>query len=131
MQAGWFYGRNLDARKELEVFYQDQTQGGVEEIRTDEVATGIRNQINDARHGAIGGLGVLYRLGNLYAGLEVNYKYGFNNLTNGANRFQNQVLVTGYYDVLDDLEASHVEFLIQLVFPLKYSLSSDVKLIND
>ncbi len=52
--------------------------------------------------GSIGGIGVTYRFKRSKLGIESNFKYGFFNIADTQNRFNNSQITGKYYDTPDD-----------------------------
>ena len=59
--------------------------------------------------------------------LDINYRYGLNNITDRANRFSDNRLA-GAGDALDDLSIDNLSMNLGVLFPLRFiskNFSSD------
>ncbi len=83
---------------------------------------GIKRQFNTANIGLWLGAGLGYELSpaGLRLQVEVNYRFGLNNLVDEAHRFDNKELMFSYYDVFDDMKLRNWDLSVKLVLPLSY-----------
>lgn len=70
--------------------------------------------------GIIGGGGVSFDINFFRIGLDCNYRYGLNNVTNRKNRLEEQSMINGFYDVIDDMKLQNIEFTLHCTTPLDY-----------
>ncbi len=64
--------------------------------------------------GLMAGLGITYKFKRTKIGLESNFRYGFNNITNTKNRYNNNQITGKSYDAPDDIKL--MDFSISLVY---------------
>ena len=76
-----------------------------------------------------GGGGIGYTIGNARFSLEINYRLGMNNITKEKTRYSNYSLVTGAYDVLDNMRLRNLELSLSFVMPLKFITSGNFRAI--
>ncbi|QCK15359.1 hypothetical protein [Mangrovivirga cuniculi] len=120
VQGGFYYSRLIDAFKTITTSGTDNVIGNQGNIQTSEESFGVKNQIMDGSIGWIAGIGAAYDIGNIRVSAEINYKSGINNIASSQNRYSNGNTATGYYDVFDDFTLQHIEFNLNLLFPLKF-----------
>jgi hypothetical protein len=70
--------------------------------------------------GIIGGGGVSFDVNFFRIALDCNYRYGFNNVTNRKNRLEEQSMINGFYNVIDDIKLQNIEFTLHCTTPLDY-----------
>lgn len=119
VQGGVFYGRMLKADKNMETESFDAASGAAGTISGHTPVIGAGNLFINTNIGWQAGGGINYDLGSIRLGLEVNYKQGFQNVTDRKNRFADQRM-TGTGDVLDDMKLRSWETAFTLQFPLKF-----------
>jgi len=125
VQAGGYYEFLTDALKKVDSRSIDQASGSDSEINETKLSAGINDRTKKANYGILGGAGFTYNLGNARVGLEVNYRYGLQNLDNGEMKYSDNQLVTGTYDVPDDYSLNNLELSMQVIIPLKFITSKD------
>lgn len=119
VQAGAYYGRLLKADKHMEVESLDIASGAVNPITNTAPSIGAKELFIKSNMGWLVSGGFNYDLGNVRLGLEINYKKGFENVTNRKNRFSDNRMV-GVGDVMDDMKLQSWEAAFTLLFPLKF-----------
>lgn len=125
IQAGGYYSLLTDAIKKVNTTGIDQASGSDAEINVTELSVGIEDRTKKGNYGIIGGVGFTYNMGNARVGLEINYRYGLQNLDHGEMKYVDSQLVTGTYDVPDDYSLNNIELLMQVIIPLKFITSKD------
>ncbi|NMM48193.1 PorT family protein [Flammeovirgaceae bacterium KN852] len=123
IQGGFYYSKLIDAFKTISTTGVDNVTGNSGEIQYSEESFGVKNQLLKGSIGWIAGVGAAYDIGNVRISAEINYKNGLNNIASSQNRFANTDSATGYYDVFDDFTLKHIEFNLNLLFPLKFITS--------
>lgn len=125
VQIGGFYDFLVDAIQNTNISNIDQASGSESEVNISELSTGLNDHFIKSNLGIIGGGGVTYNFGNARFGLEVNYRYGLNNIVDVKNRFNDSQQVTGVYDVQDDLSLRNLAVSLVCLIPLKFITSKD------
>ena len=125
VQIGGYSGYLTDAIKKAKITSVDQASGADREINVTDLSVGVEDRIKKWNYGIIGGIGFTYNVGNARLGLEVNHRYGLQNLDNGGMKFVDNQLITGTYDVPDDFSLSNLELSMQVIIPLKFITSKD------
>jgi hypothetical protein len=125
VQVGGYYGLLTDAIKKVKTANLDRASGADEEKNVTELSVGIDDRIRKNNYGVQGGVGFTWNLGNARFGLEANYQYGLQNLDKSANKYYDNQLLTGVYDVPDDYSLNTIEILLQAIIPLKFITSKE------
>jgi len=125
IQAGGYYGLLTDAIKKVKTTSLDRASGADEEKNITELSVGINDRIRKNNYGVLGGIGFTWNLGNARFGLEANYLYGLQNLDNTTNKYFDNQLLTGVYDVPDDYKLNTIEVVLQAIIPLKFITSKE------
>lgn len=125
IQVGGYYNFLTDAIKKVKNTSIDQASGSDSEINVTELSVGIDDRTKSGDYGVLGGIGFTYNIGNARIGLEVNYRYGLENLDNGGMKYIDNQLVTGSYDVSDDYSLNILELNLMVIIPLKFITSKD------
>ncbi len=125
IQVGGFYDYLVDAIQNTKISNIDQASGAESEVNITGLSAGLNDHFIQSNLGIIGGAGLTYNLGNARFGLEVNYRYGLNNIVNVQNRFDDSQQVTGAFDVQDDLSLRNLEISLVCFIPLKFITSKD------
>jgi hypothetical protein len=116
--AGGYYGWIINASKTV-VTSQLETEG--ENTLTFDGGTqtaGVKAMMAPSWKGLVGGGGISYDVDYVRIGLECNYQFGLDNRNNPNNRFTENRLITGSYDVPDDYQLRNLEFSLVLSMPL-------------
>lgn len=125
IQIGGYYSFLTDANKNVKTTGIDQASGSDSEINVTELSVGIDDRTKSGDYGVLGGIGFTYNIGNARIGLEVNYRYGLENLDNGGMKYIDNQLITGSYDVSDDYNLNILELNLMVIIPLKFITSKD------
>lgn len=118
VHGGAYYGRLLNAVKEVDVAGQDNASGATEEFNGATSTLGIDDQYVKSQYGIIAGGGISLALGPANFELGVDYRVGMNNIVNENNRFSDNTLVSGSYDILDDMKLRNLSFSMGVIFGL-------------
>ena len=129
VQLGGFYGKLLKGLKEIDIRQTDMAARSENELEAIQQTEDITDLLLQNHLGIIGGGGIGYTIGNARFSLEVNYKLGMNNITKEETRYANYSLVTGAYDVLDNMKLRNIELSLSFVMPLKFITSGNFKAI--
>ena len=129
VQLGGFYGRLLKGLKEIDIRQTDLAAGSENELEAVQQTEDITDLLLQNHIGIIGGGGIGYTIGNARFSLEINYRLGMNNITKEKTRYSNYSLVTGAYDVLDNMRLRNLELSLSFVMPLKFITSGNFRAI--
>ncbi len=129
VQVGFFYATLINAAKGLTITGNDFASGGGVPITSEEVLIGADDLFIKSSIGAIAGVGVSYDVGNIRLGLDVNYRYGFNNVTDRENRFSENQL-NGAGDALDDIKLQNIAVSFNVLFPMRFLVSSNYRAVD-
>lgn len=129
VQIGGFYGVLTNAIKTADITSVDQASGGVQnqQVEVSSVSNDAKDDYLSNNYGLLAGGGFTYNVGNARVGLEVNYRLGMNTITNTNNRYNDDYLLTGLYDVMDDVKMDNLEISVNLYIPLKFITSKDYR----
>jgi hypothetical protein len=116
VHGGGYYGHLLSALKTVDVSGQDFASGGTEEFNGATSTIGINDQFQSSQFGIIVGGGIGYVMGPASIELGVDYKIGMNKIINGNTRYNDTALISGSYDVLDDVNLKHLSFTFGIIF---------------
>ena len=132
VQGGAWIGWLQGAQKDLATTLEDNTAGGTEPLRVQtEETLGIDALYLKRQTGWIAGAGVAFDLGDVPDNsssslgivrflLSVNYRRGFGDITDPDERFVDRRLLSGAYDVQDDLSLANIEISLSCLFTFKY-----------
>ena len=132
VQGGAWIGWLQGAQKDLATTLEDNTAGGSEPLRVQtEETQGIDALYLKRQTGWLAGGGVAFDLGDVPDNsssslgivrflLGINYRQGFGNITDPDERFVDRRLLSGAYDVQDDLSLSNLEISLSCLFTFKY-----------
>ncbi|NJO03562.1 MAG: PorT family protein [Bacteroidia bacterium] len=129
VQVGAYYATLLNATKQVSVEGTDYASGGVDQFPAEEFSIGADDLFIKSSTGLVGGAGVSYSVGNIRVALDVNYRYGFNNITNAKNRFSENRLA-GIGDALDDVKLRNLSISLSCLFPMRYLISKNYKAVD-
>lgn len=115
LQIGLFYHRIMFANKTLRTDSLPEIPGFNEETEVN-----IKNLTNLYNWGPWVGVGIGYDTGPFQLGIELNYKHGFRNIVNEDHRYENQLLVFGYYDVFDDIKIRNWDLSLKVLLPISF-----------
>lgn len=118
VHGGAFYGRLLNALKEVDVTGQDNASGATEEFNGATSTLGMDDQYVKSQYGIIAGGGISISLGPANFELGVDYKVGLNNIVDENNRFTDNTLISGSYDILDNMTLRNLSFSMGVIFGL-------------
>ncbi|MCK4763150.1 MAG: PorT family protein [Candidatus Aminicenantes bacterium] len=59
-------------------------------------------------------------IGDISLSLEIAYKHGFRNIIDKEQRWQNNELMLGYYDVFDDIKLRTFDISLKIMLPLSF-----------
>jgi len=134
IQAGGYYAFLTNANKTVNATIEDSALGGSGDLTTNSSRLGVNDLFITSNAGLVGGVGVSIDVGNspgdmdgssdlgtVRFTLSVNYRQGLHNVVDVKNRFKDSALVSGNYDVLDDLRFKNIEVSAGVLFTMKYS----------
>lgn len=116
VHGGAFYGKLLNALKKVEVSGQDNASGATEEFNGATSTLGIDDQFLKTQLGIIAGGGVSMSLGPASIELGVDYKIGMSNIIDEDSRFSDNTLISGSYDILDNVKLKNLSFSMGVIF---------------
>ena len=119
VQLGFYYSSLVDANKEVNVSGTDFASGGEDPFQRPALIVGAEDLFINSSTGLIGGIGLNYDQWNVRFMLDINYRYGFNNITSVENRYSDNRLA-GSGDALDDLTLDNLTFNMGVLFPLRF-----------
>jgi hypothetical protein len=120
VQAGAFYGTLLNAKKITDAKEFTISNGSKLEANAYEETFNLKNEIISTQLGLIGGAGIAVDINYFRLALELNYRYGFNNIVNVNNRYNDNRQTSGIYDVLDDMKIRNFGLYLNFSTPLDY-----------
>lgn len=118
VHGGAYYGRLLNAMKKVDVTGQDNASGATEEFNGGTSTLGMDDQYVKSQYGIIAGGGVSIPLGPANFELGVDYRFGMNNIVDENNRFSDNTLISGSYDILDNMTLRNLSFSMGVIFGL-------------
>ncbi len=116
VHGGAFYGKLLSALKDVEVTGTDNASGGTEDFNGGTNTIGIKDQFKPAQYGLVAGGGVILSVGPANVELGVDYKLGMSNIVDSNNRFEDNTLISGSYDILDNAKLKNISFSMGVIF---------------
>jgi len=119
VQVGVYYSTLLDANKEIEISGTDFASGAEDPFTRATIIVGAEDLFISSSVGLIGGVGLNYDEWNVRFMLDINYRYGFNNIASAENRFSDNRLA-GAGDALDDLTLDNLSFNMGILFPMRF-----------
>ncbi len=126
LQAGAFYGRLLKADKSVDITSLDNASGAQNPIENTAPIIGAQRLFIPSHWGWVAGGGVNYDFGNVRLGLDAQYKYGMNNVTDVKNRYTDNRM-TGMGDVMDDMKLRNLAISFTVLMPMKFLETSTYK----
>lgn len=115
-QIGGFYRIMTVTNKSIDATIREGDFKAKEQVR----GINIEKQITRSNIGLLVGAAVGYDTGRVRLELEGNYKISFNNIVNGNQRFGNDELIFGYYDIFDDIKIRNWELSLNLLLPVSF-----------
>jgi opacity protein-like surface antigen len=119
VQAGVYYARLNNAFKSTQITVTDRAGGAANEYTEAPIEVGAKELFIRSNIGWIAGAGVSYPLGNVRLALDIAYRHNTNNITNAANRYENDRL-TGSGDIMDDVKLRNVSVSMSCLIPLRF-----------
>ena len=116
VHGGGYYGRLLNALKKVDVTGQDNASGATEEFNGATSTLGMDDQYVKSQYGIIAGGGISLSLGPANFELGVDYRLGLNNIVDEKNRFSDNTLISGSYDILDNMKLRNLSFSMGVIF---------------
>lgn len=116
VQGGGYYGRLLNALKKVNVTGQDFASGANEEFESTSSTFGITDQYLKSQYGIIAGGGIGFIMGPATIELSVDYRIAMNKSVDDNQRFSDNMLISGTYDVLDNVAIKNMAFSLGLLF---------------
>jgi hypothetical protein len=113
IQAGVYYSMLRSAIKSLHAESRDK------EYKEDAIVD-IKQLLNRTNLGIWVGAGIESNIGGFRLQIETNYKFGFKNIVDTANRFTNQQLMYAFYDVFDDMKLRNWELTLKVLLPISF-----------
>lgn len=127
VQLGAYYSRLLNANKEVTIENNDIASGAVLPYQPPAIIVGAKDIFIGSSLGIMAGVGVHYDPGNVRLSMDINYRYGLNNIASASNRFSdNRLAASG--DALDDLTLDNLTMNVGVFFPMRFiskSFNSD------
>lgn len=127
VQLGAYYSRLLNANKEVTIENNDMASGAAQPYQPPAIIVGAKDIFIGSSLGIMAGVGVHYDPGNVRLSMDINYRYGLNNITDASNRYsENRLASSG--DALDDLTIDNLTMNIGVFFPMRFlskSFNSD------
>jgi opacity protein-like surface antigen len=119
VQIGLYYSRLNNAFKETTLNVTDGASGGGSSYEAEKIAVGAKDLYLRSHFGWTAGAGVSYPLGNARLALEFNYTHNTHNITNTANRYDNDRL-TGSGDIPDNIKLRNIGISCSILMPLRF-----------
>lgn len=120
VQAGGFYGHLLSANKKMQATEKYISLNSETEVNSFTESFDMKQLYIPSQIGFIGGGGISFDINFFRIMLECNYRYGMNNITNMKNRYSDHRLISGAYDVQDDIKLRNLEIVLHCATPLDY-----------
>lgn len=122
VQGGVFYNRLMNATTSIEknIIYNQVESNS-------EFDQGVSSLFLKNSYGWLAGGGVGYDFQSIRIELDVLYRKSLHNVVDVSERYSQTTLVNDYYEVLDDLKFSNMEFSLRLLFPFKFIYSGSFK----
>lgn len=80
----------------------------------------IKEKITRTNGGLLVGAGIGRDIRGLRLSIEVNYKYGLNNIVNEENRWGDMNITLGHYDVFDDMKIRNWDLSVKVLLPISF-----------
>lgn len=119
VQLGVYFGRLTSAFKEATLNVTDGASGGGSSYEAEKISVGAKDLYIKSNVGWTAGAGVSYPTGNARLALEINYTHNTNNITNTANRYDNDRL-TGSGDIPDNIKLRNISVSFSILMPLRF-----------
>ncbi|MEO9964561.1 MAG: outer membrane beta-barrel protein [Reichenbachiella sp.] len=127
VQIGAYYSRLLNASKEVTIENNDMASGAVQPYQPPAIIVGAKDIFIGSSLGLMAGVGVHYDPGNIRLSMDINYRYGLNNIASAENRYRDNRLASSG-DALDDLTLDNLTMNVGVFFPMRFiskSFNSD------
>ncbi len=125
---GGYYTHLNNATSNVELTYKlkDNITPDVDDYYLNKSNVDMIGMRNTNRFGAISGIGVSYKTKNILLSAAASYRVDVGkNLTNSANRYQNEDLLYTYYYIDNNVNLSRVDITFSVGYILKYSVKSN------
>ena len=116
---GAYYGILINASRTIGRSGSDTASGGQGSFTDQPSTIGVKEQYISSSVGIFGHLGASYDPGNIRLFVDMGYKHGLNNITNTANRYNNNELAS-IGEAMDDIRLENIYVNLGVVFPLKF-----------
>ena len=126
-QAGFVYGRLIQARKNLAASTTDYASGSASSVVTITQMTDITDIYVKSYLGYSLGGGIAYNFGGIVVVADAEYRRGFNTITNRENRFTATRHLAGLGNVPDDIKLNAITGTLSFYFPLKFLTDKSFK----
>ena len=120
LQGGFFYGKMLNGNKTIISEEKIQANNTSLTIKNYAQSYNLSEVYIHSNLGIIAGGGISADINYFRLGLECNYRYGLNNITNVKNRYRDHSILSGSYDVPDDINLRNLEFVLHCSTPLDF-----------
>ena len=122
LQVGAYYNRLLNASTSIEKTVEENGKEVVSNYDQGVTASYLKNS-----YGWLFGGGIGYDFQSVRLELDVAYRKSFHNMTNVKTRYSENILLNDYYEVIDDVKFSNLEFAVRVLFPFKFVYSGSFK----
>jgi hypothetical protein len=119
-QFGVYEAVLINATKSSQATGVDMASGGTNALNYPPIVVGAKDLFAKNHWGLIGGLGLYYNLGNVRLNFDAQYRYGQSNISSAKNRTSSDMLGTGAFDEMDDLNLDNLNISLGCLFPLRF-----------
>jgi hypothetical protein len=116
--AGVYYGFLKNANTDISVNESSTSLSGSNQVMNYSTNVNSTNQYTSNQFGALGGIGISYAAGGLKINLDARVRLLFTNLNTDESRFQNNMIVSGAYDVPDKFKLTNLSVNLGITVPL-------------
>lgn len=124
LSGGGYYGRLLQASKQMTESGEDWASGGQTAYVNPTSATLVKDMFDASHRGYLWGGGIVYQPGTLTLTLELMQQQSLHSIPNPVQRYQAARNLPGFGNVQDDLSLSTLQASVALLFPLKFLTKS-------
>ena len=117
-QGGVFYSAFKGSHTDFSVVETSPNLSGSNQTINYNTSINSSDQYAKNHFGLIGGVGISYIGGGVKVGLEANIRFFMSNLNSIESRYQNNVVVSGNYDVPDRFKFSNLSLNLNIHVPL-------------
>jgi hypothetical protein len=117
-QGGIYYGHFKGSNTSFSVVETSPNLAGTNQTISYSTTVNSSDQYVKNQYGLLAGVGIAYVLGGLKIGLEGNLKFLMSNLNTIESRYQNNIVVSGNYDVPDRFKFSNLSINLNITVPL-------------